>query len=98
MMTTKPSATVRRRAVAERCTAKKKSSGARRQRKVPPRAQTSTSFRQIDPILKDMSLAIVEVGNPVLHRVARTLSPEEIRSAEIQKLIGQMRETMHEAP
>jgi peptide deformylase len=45
-----------------------------------------------------MSLAIVEVGNPVLHRVARTLSPEEIRSAEIQKLIGQMRETMHEAP
>jgi peptide deformylase len=45
-----------------------------------------------------MSLPIVEVGNPVLRRVARTLSPEEIRSAEIQKLIGQMRETMHEAP
>ena len=45
-----------------------------------------------------MSLAIVEVGNPVLRRAARPLSPEEIRSPEIQKLIAAMRETMHEAP
>ena len=45
-----------------------------------------------------MPLSIVEVGDPVLRRVARALSPEEIRSAEIQKLIAQMRETMHEAP
>jgi peptide deformylase len=45
-----------------------------------------------------MSLPIVEVGNPMLRRVARALSPEEIRSSGIQKLIVQMRETMHEAP
>ena len=45
-----------------------------------------------------MPLSIVEVGDPVLRRVARALSPEEIRSAEIQKLIAQMREAMHEAP
>lgn len=45
-----------------------------------------------------MSLPIVEVGNPVLRRVARILSPEEIRRPEIQKLIAQMREAMHEAP
>jgi len=45
-----------------------------------------------------MSLPIVGVGNPVLRRVARALSPEEIRSSGIQKLIVQMRETMHEAP
>lgn len=45
-----------------------------------------------------MSLPIVEVGNPVLRCVARTLSPEEILSTEIQKLIAHMRETMHGAP
>jgi peptide deformylase len=45
-----------------------------------------------------MSLRIIEVGNPVLRRVTRTLSPGEIRSPEIQKLIAHMRETMHDAP
>ena len=45
-----------------------------------------------------MPLSIVEVGDPILRHVARALSQEEIRSPEIQKLIGQMRETMHEAP
>jgi len=45
-----------------------------------------------------MPLSIVEVGDPVLRHVARALSQEEIRSPEIQKLIGQMREAMHEAP
>lgn len=45
-----------------------------------------------------MSLPILEVGNPVLRCVARTLSPEEILSTEIQKLIAHMRETMHDAP
>src|ERR1700757_4068539 len=45
-----------------------------------------------------MSLPIVEVGNPVLRRVARALSQEEIGSPEIQKLITQMREAMHDAP
>ena len=45
-----------------------------------------------------MSLPIVEVGNPVLRHVARALSQEEIGSPEIQKLITQMREAMHDAP
>jgi peptide deformylase len=45
-----------------------------------------------------MPLPIVEVGNPVLRLVAGSLSPEEIRSPEIQKLIRDMRETMHDAP
>lgn len=45
-----------------------------------------------------MSLLIVEVGNPVLRHVARALSQEEIRSPEIQRLITQMREAMHDAP
>ena len=45
-----------------------------------------------------MSLAIVEVGDSVLRRVARALSRDEIRSPEIQKLIRDMRETMQEAP
>src|SRR5215469_7542331 len=45
-----------------------------------------------------MPLPIVEVGNPGLRRVAGALSPEEIRSPEIQKLIRDMRETMHDAP
>jgi peptide deformylase len=45
-----------------------------------------------------MSLPIVQVGNPTLRRAARALSREEIRSPEIQKLIRDMRETMHEAP
>ena len=45
-----------------------------------------------------MLLPIIEVGNPVLRRAARTLSPEEIRSPEIRKLIADMREAMHEAP
>ena len=45
-----------------------------------------------------MSLPIVEVGNPVLRRVARALSHKEIRASEIQNLIAQMREAMHDAP
>ena len=45
-----------------------------------------------------MPLSIVEVGNPVLRRAAQPLSPDEIRSPEIQKLIRDMREAMHDAP
>ena len=45
-----------------------------------------------------MSLPIVEVGNPVLRRVARTLSHKELCASKIQNLITQMREAMHEAP
>jgi len=45
-----------------------------------------------------MPLPIIEVGNPVLRRVARTLSQEEIRSPEIRHLIEEMRAAMQEAP
>ncbi len=45
-----------------------------------------------------MRLKIVQVGEPVLRQPARTLSAEEIRSAEIQQLIEWMRETMRDAP
>jgi peptide deformylase len=45
-----------------------------------------------------MILKIWNVGNPLLRQVARALSPEEIRSREIQELIEHMRETMRDAP
>ncbi len=45
-----------------------------------------------------MLLKIVQVGEPVLREAARILTAEEIRSREIQKLIEDMRETMHKAP
>jgi peptide deformylase len=43
-------------------------------------------------------LKICEVGNPVLRKVARSLSADEIRSKDIQDLIGYMRDTMRDAP
>ena len=45
-----------------------------------------------------MLLPIVHVGEAVLRQQARALSPQEIRSKEIQKLIDHMRETMRGAP
>jgi len=45
-----------------------------------------------------MLLKIRTVGDPVLRQVARSLSPEEIRSAEIQSLILHMRDTMRDTP
>jgi peptide deformylase len=45
-----------------------------------------------------MLIPIVRVGDPVLRQQARSLSLQEIRSKEIQKLIEHMRETMREAP
>ena len=45
-----------------------------------------------------MILEIVQTGNPVLRRVGRELTVEEIKSSAIQKLIGSMRETMRAAP
>ncbi|HEX8087979.1 MAG TPA: peptide deformylase [Blastocatellia bacterium] len=45
-----------------------------------------------------MKMKIVQVGEPVLRRTARPLSAEEIRGAEIQRLIEVMRETMRDAP
>ena len=40
-----------------------------------------------------MTLKIVQAGDPVLRQVARALTEDEIRSAEIQQLVGLMRET-----
>jgi peptide deformylase len=43
-------------------------------------------------------LKISEVGNPVLRKIARSLSADEIRSKDIQDLIEHMRDTMRDAP
>jgi peptide deformylase len=45
-----------------------------------------------------MAVNIRQVGEPVLRQRARPLTAEEIRSAPIQRLIEQMRDTMREAP
>ena len=45
-----------------------------------------------------MLLPIVHAGEPVLRQQARALSPKEIKSKEIQKVIEHMRETMRGAP
>jgi len=45
-----------------------------------------------------MILKIVSVGDPVLRKKARKLTPEEIRSTAIQDLIAHMRDTMQDAP
>jgi peptide deformylase len=45
-----------------------------------------------------MLLKIACVGDPVLRKKARQLTPDEIRGAQIQDLITHMRETMHDAP
>ena len=45
-----------------------------------------------------MILEIVQTGNPVLRRVGRELSVEEIKSPAIQDLIASMRDTMRAAP
>ena len=45
-----------------------------------------------------MLLKIVQAGAPVLRHTARTLTPDEIRGAEIQALIELMRQTMRDAP
>jgi peptide deformylase len=45
-----------------------------------------------------MLLPIVHAGEPVLRQQAHALSPKEVKSKEIQKLIEHMRETMRGAP
>ena len=45
-----------------------------------------------------MVLKIVQAGDPVLRAQARQLTREEIIGDEIQRLIRDMRETMHDAP
>lgn len=43
-------------------------------------------------------LPIVQTGDPVLRQEARALTPDEITSPRIQKLIANMRDTMRAAP
>lgn len=43
-------------------------------------------------------LSIVQAGDPVLRKKARELTPEEIKSEEIQNLILEMKEAMRAAP
>ena len=43
-------------------------------------------------------LPIVQLGSPVLRARARDLTPDEIASPEIARLVEVMRTTMHEAP
>jgi peptide deformylase len=45
-----------------------------------------------------MRLKIVQAGEPVLRQRARELSREELRGAELQRLIEWMRESMRDAP
>jgi peptide deformylase len=45
-----------------------------------------------------VKLKIVQVGDPVLRAAARALTHKEIISEDIQRLIVDMRETMHDAP
>ena len=45
-----------------------------------------------------MKLKIVQVGEPVLRQPARELTHKEIVSREIQRLVKEMQETMHDAP
>jgi peptide deformylase len=43
-------------------------------------------------------LKIVQAGHPVLRQKARPLTVDELRGAEISRLIDEMRETMRDAP
>ncbi len=45
-----------------------------------------------------VELEIVQTGHPVLRQQARPLTPDEIASKEIQKLIESMRKTRYDAP
>jgi peptide deformylase len=45
-----------------------------------------------------MTLQIVQAGDPVLRKVARTMSVDEIRSPSTERLIEEMRDTMRAAP
>ena len=45
-----------------------------------------------------MRLKIVQAGEPVLRQAARPLTRDEILGDEIQRLIREMEETMHDAP
>jgi peptide deformylase len=43
-----------------------------------------------------MILKVARIGHPVLRRPARDLTKDELRSADLQRLLDDMEETMHE--
>ena len=43
-------------------------------------------------------LKIAKLGNPILRRQADPIGPRQIKSAEIQRLIDDMLETMYDEP
>jgi peptide deformylase len=47
---------------------------------------------------KGQPLPILECGDPVLRRPAEPVDPADLRGERLQRLITQMRETMHAAP
>ena len=49
-------------------------------------------------MVRRVILKICEVGNPVLRKIARSLSADEIRSKDVQDLIRHMQDTMRDAP
>src|SRR5437762_1103895 len=48
--------------------------------------------------LQEIKLKIVQVGDPVLRKVAKPLTKKEILSPAIQQLIASMKNTMRDAP
>src|SRR5271170_149457 len=45
-----------------------------------------------------MRLKIVQAGEPILRQTTRALTRDEILGDEVQRLIRDMKETMHDAP
>lgn len=67
---------------------------------IPCRAivESRIIYQQPMDICSAQKLDIVQIGQPVLRQMARKLSLEEIKSAEIQNLIEEMKATMRKAP
>lgn len=60
--------------------------------------ETRLIDRTIQKKGENLSLKIVQIGDPVLRTLARKLSKDEILSQEIQDLISAMKNTMRNAP
>ncbi len=50
------------------------------------------------PLFVGATFKIVQAGDPVLRMPARAVTPEEIRSREMQQLTSRMKDTMRDAP
>lgn len=70
----------------------------RRRGALPGDVRSAGGGGQHGRVATDDVLAIVQVGDPVLRRPAEALSEDQVRSAEVQRLVEAMRATMHAAP